>query len=112
MLDTQAILWDNDIKPSHTIHEVFIYAGHTMTVGIFADETSNDVSWSLVSVWASPIEGGVYPANFAELEACEIIATHLKNRGPEIHPPVLNTVRDLMGAITSACVSAEFEEVR
>lgn len=109
MLETQAILWEDDLKPSHTIYEVFIYAGHTMTVGIFQDETSEDISWSLFSVRATPIEGGVYPVNFAEIEACEIIATHLENRHAEIVP---SYVRDLMGAINLACANSEFSEVR
>lgn len=81
-MTTQAINWDNDLTPAVTLHNLFIYAGHTMTVGIFEDETSNDISWSIASTWATPIKtvdfgekgSGVYPRHFAELEACEVLS--------------------------------------
>jgi hypothetical protein len=75
--NTEAINWDFDLTPAVIIPNRFIYAGHSMTVGIFEDETSEDVSWTIASTGATPIEGGTYPTNFAELEACEIISNEI-----------------------------------
>ena len=109
---TQAIVWDNDLKPAITLNDLFIYAGHTMTLGIFTDETSNDISWSVASTWATPIEGGVYPANFAELEACEIIEALLEPDSREIHDPATDAYLAVMSAVTRALVANDFSEVR
>ena len=82
-MTNQPITWDNDLKPAITLHDLFIYAGHTMTVGIFEDETSNDISWSVASTrsveittddFATTTGHGFYPRHFAELEACEILS--------------------------------------
>jgi hypothetical protein len=71
------LTWAVELKPAITLGDVFEYAGHTMTVGIFEDETSSDVSYEIVSTSATPIEGGTYPKHFAEYEASEELSNEI-----------------------------------
>ena len=112
MLETQAIIWEADSKPAITLNDLFIYAGHTMTLGIFEDKTNGEILWSVKSTWATPIEGGVYPVNFAEIEACEIIQALLEEDTLEIHDSATNGYLTVMSAVTRALVANDFSEVR
>ena len=121
MFDTQATEWDNDLQPVITINNLFSYAGHTMTIGIFEDLSSGDISWSAVSTWATPIKSedyanstgsGVYPVNFAEIEACQSIEEVLEVNLDGPHSTVSNFANAIMSAITNLLVAGQFQEVR
>ncbi len=71
------ITWNYDLEPAITLDSLFVYAGHTLTVGIFEDETSDDISWECASTSSVTIEGGTYPKHFAELEACDLLSEEI-----------------------------------
>ena len=118
-MTTQAINWDNDLVPAVTLHDLFIYAGHTMTVGIFADDSSNDISWSVASTFVTPIAtedfatptgSGVYPRHFAELEACEILSELIVTNNVGVET-VLDMAKVLKDNATRSIAKGVFGEV-
>ena len=109
-MTTTAINWDNDLTPAVILLDVFTYAGHTMSLGIFEDETSNDISWTVASTFSTPIEGGVYPRHFAELEACEILSELIVTNNVGVES-VIDMVKVLKDNATRSIAKGVFGEV-
>lgn len=110
-MTTQAINWDNDLTPAVTLHNLFTYAGHTMTAGMFEDETSGDISWSLITTFSTPIEGGLYPKHFAELEASEILSELIVTNNISVES-VLDMAKVVKDNANRSIAKGTFEEAR
>lgn len=74
-----ATIMEDDTIPRVTLRNAITYNGHTMHIHLFEDPTGFDVSWTVETVDSRTIEGGLYPVNFAEIEACQIISEQLEN---------------------------------
>jgi hypothetical protein len=57
---------------------LFVYQGHTMTAQIWGD-----AQLEVSSLGSKPITHGVYPINFAEGEAWDILAEAMENQHAE-----------------------------
>jgi len=58
----------------------FTYAGHFLSVDIIFDG-DYETFFHIRSTGANPIEGGIYPAHFAEAEASELISDNFTGKG-------------------------------
>lgn len=78
---------------TESLISAFKYAGHDMTV-IYSINAQDGFLWTVVSESAEPIEGGVYPKPFAELEASAILQEVFDSMEDE--PTLLKDATDLL----------------
>ncbi len=60
--------------------ETFTYAGHALTVDLLFNGDYEEF-FHIRSIGAKAIEGGTYPAHFAEAEASELISDNFTGKG-------------------------------
>lgn len=76
----------------------FTYAGHYLTIDLLTAEDDEETSFNVRSTGSHPIEGGTYPAHFAEAEASELISDNFTGKGGDwqtLRAEIRDTVRTL-----------------
>jgi len=84
MFETLAVIIEDDMTPTASINYALTHLGHTMNVLVFEDPTNGQISWGVQTVDSRTIEGGLYPVNHAEIDACCLITEQLEKM-PEPH---------------------------
>jgi len=98
MLQLDAIIIEDDHKPDVTFNNALTHLGHTMNVLMFENVANGDIYWGVQTVDSRAIEGGVYPINHAEIDACYLISDELEQM-PESHT-LAESVTSLFTAIS------------
>lgn len=77
-MNIDAIILEDDMTPEVTFNNAFTHLGHTMSVHLFNNRANGDISWTVETVDSRTIEGGLYPVNHAEIDACYLITEELE----------------------------------